>query len=210
MYALQKSIKKASARRQIDIKGVRKGVLILPRNHYRIIFETSSLNFSLKSDAEQDAITDTYQSFLNSLGFPLQILIRTREIDLDNYLDRLNSKLATEKDEIYRTQLKNYNEYISTLVDTNTILTRNFYVVVSYDAERSEDFDQILDQLNMAGEVVCSGLARMGIQTTKLSDLEMLDLFYSFYSPEQSKVQPISQQALELLHTTYMTGQVNE
>ena len=83
MFALQKSKTKASSRAQINIKGVRDGILLLPHNQYRVVLEVSSLNFELKSEEEQDAIIDTYESFLNSVGSNLQILIRTREIDMD-------------------------------------------------------------------------------------------------------------------------------
>ena len=82
MFALQKSRNKVSSRSQIAIKGARDGILILPNNQYRAVLEVSSLNFELKSEDEQDIIIDTYESFLNSVGTNLQILIRTREVDM--------------------------------------------------------------------------------------------------------------------------------
>ena len=90
MFGLRKSTTKSSARQQIAIKGVRDGILSLPDNNHRSILSVSALNFELKSDEEQDAIIDTYESFLNSIGWPIQILVRTREIDMDNYLENLN------------------------------------------------------------------------------------------------------------------------
>jgi hypothetical protein len=85
---------------------VRDGILILPNNQYRAILEVAALNFELRSDEEQDAIIDTYESVLNSVGVPLQILIRTREIDMDKYLEDLQDRRKDEKEEIYRDQLK--------------------------------------------------------------------------------------------------------
>ena len=76
MFALQKSRSKTSSRSQIAIKGVRDGILMLPGNQYRAVLQVSSLNFELKSEEEQDAIIDTYESFLNSVGSSLQVLIR--------------------------------------------------------------------------------------------------------------------------------------
>ncbi|RKV98641.1 MAG: hypothetical protein D8G53_02340 [Candidatus Saccharimonas sp.] len=86
MFGLRKSNAKSSARRQIALKGVRDGILLLPQNNYRAILSVSALNFELRSEDEQDAIIDTYESFLNSIGWPIQILVRTREIDMDGYL----------------------------------------------------------------------------------------------------------------------------
>lgn len=204
MFALQKSKKRSSSREQIDIKGVRDGVLILPGNEYRVVLNVSSVNFELKSEDEQDAIIDTYESFLNSVGSPLQIVIRTREIDMDKYLDDLRERLAGETEEIYKKQITNYDEFIRSLFTTNKILTRNFYVVIPYMAYSKLDFEMVKEQLNLTMDIVSKGLGRLGMQSRQLTDLEVLDLFYSFYSPEQAKIQPLTEQALRLVHSSYI------
>ncbi len=204
MSVLQKSSRKASARSQIDIEGVKDGVLILPHNHYRAILSVSPVNFELKSEDEQDAIIDTYESFLNSVGCPLQILVRTREIDMDRYLSGLDARKNDEKEAVYRDQLDNYSEFIRGLIDTNKILTRSFYVIVPYASNGKLDFEGIKEQLGLKVDIVRKGLARLGMSSHELHDLEILDLFYSFYSPEQAKLQPLSTRALELLHTEYV------
>ena len=104
MFALQKSMTKTSSRGQIAIKGVRDGILMLPNNEYRAILQVSSLNFELRSEEEQDAIIEIYESFLNSVGSNLQILVRTREIDMDKCLDDLNERYESETVPIYQQQ----------------------------------------------------------------------------------------------------------
>lgn len=204
MHVLQKSNRKASSRNQIDIQSVKHGVLILPGNRYRKVLAVSPVNFELRSEDEQDAIIDTYESFLNSLGHPLQILIRTRELDMDKYLSELTDRLAGEKVPIYQQQLKNYDEFIKSLITTNKILSRYFYVIVPYDFVGKLDFEGILEQINLRVDIVQKGLARLGMQSSELGNLEVLDLFYSFYNPEQSKIQPLTSKALELLHTSFI------
>lgn len=201
MFALQKSKTKSSSRQQIAIKGVRDGILILPGNQYRAVLEVSSLNFELKSEEEQDAIIDTYESFLNSVGSSLQILIRTREIDMDKYLEELNERLHGETEKVYKQQLKNYDEFIRSLITTNKILTRHFYLIVPYTATSKTDFELVQEQLNLKLDIVAKGMTRLGMHTKELSSLEVLDLFYSFYNPVQAKVQPLTEQALRLIHT---------
>lgn len=71
MLGLRKSKNKTSSRNQIALKGVRDGILMLPNNEYRAILQVSSLNFELRSEYEQDAIIETYESFLNSVGTSL-------------------------------------------------------------------------------------------------------------------------------------------
>jgi hypothetical protein len=204
MFALQKSKNKASSRQQIDIKGVKDGILILPNHHYRVVLQVASVNFELKSEDEQDAIIDTYESFLNSVGTPLQILIRTREIDMDKYLGDLDERLSSETEEVYIHQLKSYNEFIRSLITTNKILTRHFYVIVPYNAGGKMDFELVKERLNLTVDIVAKGLARLGMHAKELSSLEVLDLFYSFYSPQQAKIQPLTEQALQLVHASYI------
>lgn len=201
MSVLKKSKTKTSARQQIAIEGVRDGVLILPGNQYRAILEVSSLNFELRSEEEQDTIIDTYESFLNSVGSSLQILVRTREIDMDKYLADLTERLDYEAEEIYRSQLKNYDEFIRSLITTNKILTRHFYIIVPYKPTDNAEFELIREQLNIKLDIVAKGMMRLGMHTTQLTSLEVLDLFYSFYSPAQAKIQPLTDQALQLIHT---------
>ena len=198
---------KSSSRSQIAIDGARDGILILPNHQYRAILEVSSLNFELKSEDEQDAIIDTYESFLNSVGSSLQILIRTREIDMDSYLSDLRSRYEGETEQIYRDQLVYYDEFIRSLIQTNTILTRHFYIVVPFSASGKTDFELVKEQLGLTVDIVEKGMMRLGMHARHLTSLEALDLFYSFYNPAQAKVQPLTERALSLIHTALTKGE---
>ena len=195
-----KTKRTGTTRQQIGIKGVRESILLLPNNGYRLVLEVSSLNFELKSEDEQDAIIDTYESFLNSVGTKLQILIRTREIDMDKYLEDLSARLENETEHIYRDQLQNYDEFIRSLIQSNKILTRHFYIIVPYEST-SKDFDLIKEQLALTADIVMKGMNRMGMSARQLSSLEILDLFYSFYNPTAAKIQPLTDRALSAIHT---------
>jgi len=199
-----KSTKSGSARQQVDIEGVRDGILILPGRRYRQVLQVSPVNFELKSEDEQDILIDTFESFLNSVGTGLQILIRTREIDLDKYLGGVGDRLSLEAEPVYRQQLASYDQFIRSLISTNRILTRNFYVVVPFDATAKLDFELVAEQLSLKTDIVTKGLARLGIQARELDGLETLDLFYSFYSPVQSKTQPLSLHTLKQWHQAFV------
>ena len=203
MSILQKSNRRISSRRQIDIEGIRDGILQLPGRQYRVVLEVSSVNFELKSEAEQDALIETYQSFLNSISYPMQIIIRIRELDLDKYLEEFRDSVSSETEEVYKTQVNNYCEFVSSLVVTNKILARSFYVVIPYIGEET-DFEVVKEQLGLYCDMAAKGLARLGIHSTKLDSLELLDLFYSFYSPAQAKIQSLSKQTLNLLNRSYL------
>ncbi|TWO86743.1 hypothetical protein EUA81_01790 [TM7 phylum sp. oral taxon 356] len=161
----------------------------------------SALNFELRSETEQDAIIDTYESFLNSLGWPIQILVRTREIDMDKYLEDLSERLSNETVPIYQSQIQNYNQFIRSLITNNKILTRHFYIIVPFQLTEKSDFGLVREQLKLRADIIAKSITRLGMRANSLDSLAALDLFYSFYSPVQSKIQPLTEQALTIIHT---------
>jgi len=158
----------------------------------------SSINFELMSEDEQDALIDTYQNVLNSLKTSFQILVRVREMDIDQYLTEFRAKTSEESEDIYRKQAESYIDFIKSLVSDNKILTRQFYLVLPF-AGAGKDFGLVKEQLELNADIAGKGLARMGMQTQRLSSLEVLDLFYSFYAPSQAKRQPLTHKTMQLL-----------
>lgn len=203
MFALPKLNKNGSSRHQIAIKGVEDGILILPNNEYRIIIETSSINFHLMSEDEQDAVVDIYRAFLNSLSFPIQIVQKVRALDLDDYLQGFEVKKENETTEIYKKQIDSYVKYVKSLVKTNKILSRQFYIVIPYHAKGKETIEVAREQLANHLAIAEKGLGNVGIKTRLLNSLELLDLFYSSYNATDAKQQPLTQQTIDLLQKNY-------
>ncbi len=184
--------KKASSRIQIRIKEVKDGVLVLPGQKYRMVLETSAVNFELKSEVEQDAITETYQHFLNSLPSQIQILVRIREVDIESYVQNFMKENNHEKEKVYKDQLKNYTQFIRKLVSGNKIMSRNFYIIIPFTPkEGKNDFEYIKQQLKLNGDIIAKGLEKVGMKTRTLGNLEILDLFYGIYNSSHIKTQPL-------------------
>ncbi len=200
MWLLSKSKSKTSSRKQIAIKEVRNDILVLPNNEYRMVIKTSSINFELKSEEEQDVIIDSYQNFLNSLPSNLQILVRVREVDIDQYLEKMIQSKTQEKEKVYQNQITNYCRFIKNLVSGNKILSRHFYIIVPHHHEgRRKDFDLVKEQLHITRDLIMKGLEKLGIKATSLNSLELLDLFYSFYNSSQIKTQELKGETIEAL-----------
>lgn len=195
---MSKSKNKVSARRQIQIKEIKDDVLVLPNNEYRLVVETSSINFELKSEEEQDVLIDSFQNFLNSLPCQLQILIRVREVDIDRYLEQIGKAKKTEKEKVYRDQINNYCDFIGDLVSGNKILSRRFYIVIPYrHRDSNKDFKLIKEQIQLSRDIVLRGLEKLGMKAKALDSLELLDLFYNFYNPNQAKIQELRGNTIE-------------
>ncbi len=200
MLPFSKSNTKSSTRRQIQIKEVKDGILVLPNFEYRVVIETSSINFELKSDEEQDVLIDGFQNFLNSLPCQLQILIRVREVDIDSYLEKISKSKQTEKERVYKDQIDNYSDFIRNLVSGNKILSRKFYVVIPYrHFDSNKDFGLIKEQIHLSRDIVLRGLEKLGIKAKALDSIELLRLFYSSYNPNQIKTQELNSQTVEEL-----------
>jgi len=206
MWLLNKSKNKESSRRQIKIKEVRDNILFLPNNEYRMVLETSSINFELKSEEEQDVLIDSFQNFLNSLPSPLQMLIRVREVAIDRYLDQIAVSKGIEKEKVYKQQIDNYSSFIKNLVSGNKILSRRFYVIIPYsNIDKVKDFELVREHLYLNRDIVLRGLEKLGMKVRTVESLELLDLFYSFYNPNQSKTQELKGATIEkLLQNNYV------
>lgn len=200
MWLLNKSDRKTSSRNQIQIKEVKDGILILPHNQYRLVIETSSINFELKSEDEQDVLIDNFQNFLNSLPSHIQVLIRVREVAVDQYIEQISQTKLTEKEKVYKDQITNYCQFIKNLVSGNKILSRKFYIVIPYQhIGIQKDFSIIREQINLNKDIVIRGLEKLGMKTKELDSLELLDLFYSFYNPSQAKTQELKRNTLKMV-----------
>jgi len=206
MWGVNKSNSKVSSRKQIQIKEVKDGILILPNNEYRIVIETSSINFELKSEEEQDVVIDSFQNFLNSLPCKLQILVRVREIDIDRYLEKISKTKNLEKEKIYKDQIDNYCFFVKNLVSGNKILSRRFYLIIPYNhTDSNKDFHLIKEQIRLSRDIVMRGMEKLGMKAKPLDSLEILDLFYSFYNPSQIKTQELKGHTIQaLLQNNYV------
>ena len=192
--------KKSSSRGQIQIKEVVDNILVLPNNEYRQILETSSVNFELKSEEEQDEIIDSFQNFLNSLPCEIQILVRVREVDIDRYVEDIGRTKDKETIPAYKKQIEGYCSFVKKLVSGNKILSRRFYIVIPYKhTERHQDMKLIKEHLNLEKDIIIKGLERMQMKARSISGLEILNLFYGFYNPESLKTQAITRETVEAI-----------
>lgn len=200
MWLFKKSQNKVSSRRQIAIKEVQDGILTLPNNEYRLVLASSSVNFELKSEDEQDVLIDSFQNFLNALPCKLQILIRVRELDIDDYVGQILQTKEKEKETVYKQQIQAYCDFIRNLVSGNKILSRHFYVIIPHHSEdKHPDRELVKEQLHLTRDLVMKGLDKLGMKARQLDSLELLDLFYSFYNPSQIKTQALKGQTIERL-----------
>ncbi len=199
----------------IEIKSVKNGVLILKNGGLRQILMVSGMNFDLKSEEEQEAITFAYQNFLNSLNFSIEIFIHSRKLNINNYLNNLSKLEVQETNPLLRTQIAEYREFIRSFVAENAIMNKTFFIVVPFDPvvipeagkaitkglfgmfskgapitaneEDDRQFNINVGQLSQRADQVVSGLNQIGLRAIPLNDSEVVELFYNLYNPESTE-----------------------
>lgn len=205
-----------SAQQYLDIAEIRDGVVILRDGSFRAILMASSLNFALKSEEEQNAIVYGYQEALNALGFPMQILVSSRRIDLAPYLRELDEREEAQESELMKIQLQEYREYIKELVRVSNVMTKSFYIVLPFAPVQAKDeptsrrfrkslsvrgglaplspsdFARYKDQLWQRVNQVASNLSGIGIRVVPLNTQEIIELFYGIYNPDTSRNQHLA------------------
>jgi hypothetical protein len=170
----------------------------------------SSINFDLKSTDEQDAIIQQYQGFLNSLDFSTQILISSRRLNIEPYLDFLGEKEKKQTNELLKLQISEYRNFIKNLTEISNIMTKLFYIVVPFSpienkeggifdkvssifspkqeiSRKKENFETYKNQLWQRVDHVISGLSGIGLKIVPLKTEEIVELMYNSYNPNVYK-----------------------
>ncbi len=198
---------RASTQQFLDIAEIKEDGVILKDGTLRAVLLVSSINFSLKSEDEQNAIVSAYISFLNFLEFPLQIVIQSRKLDIDGYLDRLKKVEKEQTNELLRMQTTDYRQYVSELVEMGDIMTKRFYIVVPYDplSDKQKSWvKRFLGLFSAAKEVklkqaefikrrhalfqrvehIVTSLASMSLKSVVLDTQSLIELYYNTYNPD--------------------------
>jgi len=125
--------KTQSTQEFVELQEVRDGVAFLKNGALRQLLIVSGVNFDLKSETEQDLMTYAYQNLLNALDFSIQIFIHSRRLNIESYLQKLQERHTQETNELLKTQIAEYIEFIKSFVANNAIMDKTFFVVVPYD-----------------------------------------------------------------------------
>jgi type IV secretory pathway VirB4 component len=198
-----------STQNSLLISEIKDGVVIMHDGSLRGVILGSAINFDLMSPQEQDSVEFSYQGFLNSLHFPIQIVIKSQKIDLDPYIDKLRVKRNEQSNELLGLLMDDYIANIASLVEEVNIMDKQFYVVVPYlppltEAKSGnlitklqaafeatpqitvgeEDFKKYKTELAERMQLVASGLTQIGIRAIALNTQELIDLYYSAYNPD--------------------------
>lgn len=191
----------------LDIAEIRDDMVLLKDGTVRAVVLVSSINFALKSNDEQEAIIQAYMTFLNGLEYPVQIVIQSRSMNIDGYMERLREQERTVQNDLLRIQIEDYRTFIGELVELGQIMQKMFYLVIPYDPltnKRKNFWSRLsealspasaaklnkkqlkdrIEQLSRRAELTQGQLNSMGLESARLDTESLIELYYTVYNPD--------------------------
>lgn len=192
----------ATTQRFTQIEDIIGEVILLSGSQSALVLEVTATNFALQSDPEQESRIYSYAALLNSLSFPIQILIISRQLDITSYLKLLDDESQKASNPSASNQIKMYRDFVAQLVSKNTVLDKKFYIVLSFSAlekgatsvsegkNKQMFLNDARQELNSKAMSLSQELVRTGLKSRILQKDELIKLFYEVYNPESGGVAP--------------------
>ena len=213
---LAKSKPGPSTETYLDIAEIRDDMVLLKDGTVRAVLLVSSINFALKSAEEQEAIVQAYMTFLNSLEYPVQIVIQSRKMNIDGYMSRLLEREKTIGNDLLRAQIADYRSFVLELVELGQIMQKMFYIVVPYDplTNKKKNFwtrfsealspsasaklnkKQLADRIEQLArrvEIIQGELESMSLTSVRLDTQGLIELYYNVYNPDLFDTEKLAQ-----------------
>lgn len=200
---------RATTQEHLDIEDVTNNVVILKDGSCALVLKVNAVNFALLSEEEQDAIIYTYAGLINSLSFPVQILIRSQKKDITDYLNLLQTQESKQTDPVMKSRINAYREFVSKLVKERNVLDKSFYAVIPFSStelgikssglspiqkrpeklpyEKSYIVQKALSILEPKRDHLIRQFNRLGLIAKQLNTQELIQLLYVIYNPDASE-----------------------
>ncbi|MEI6237452.1 MAG: hypothetical protein WCP03_02520 [Candidatus Saccharibacteria bacterium] len=226
----QKVKNPASTQNSLVLSEVRDNMVVMADGSFRAVVACKSINFDLMSSREREGIEFSYQNFLNSLNYPIQILIRSQRVDIGPYLDKLVAIRRSQDNMLLSVLMDDYINFIDILSQEANIMDKSFFIAIPYFPNGDINglitqgkgfFDKIFapsknavtkvdtttyikaqTEIKNRVDGIIAGLYQVGVKSVQLSTKELGELYYNFYNPDTAVREPLVN--FENLATTFV------
>jgi len=195
---------RASTQDHLDIEDIQNDLILLKDGSCALVLEIAAVNFGLLSEKEQGAMIFAYAALLNSLTFPVQIMVKSTKKDISRYINLLNEEESKQKKQILKARIGKYKKFIESIVSTNKVLDKKFYIILPFSAlelgaqsaagallgkrglpfSKNYIFEKAKTALNPKRDHLVRQMARLGLKARQLTSDELIDLFFKIYNYE--------------------------
>lgn len=208
-----------STQNSLEIAELREGMVVMRDGSFRAVVACKSINFDLMSAREREGVEYSYQSFLNALTFPIQILVRSQRVDIEPYLNRLAEIQVAQDNMLLSDLMEDYINFIDSLSRSANIMDKSFFIVIPYypsgditnlkgsakgffgkifakpGAQVSKidrnTWDKAREEIKKRVDSITGGLYQMGIKSVQLNTKELGELYYNVYNPDTAVYEPL-------------------
>lgn len=219
-----------STQSTLQLSEIRDNMVIMIDGSFRAVIACKSINFDLMSDREREGVEYSYQNFLNSLNFPVQILVRSQRVDIGPYIERLLDVRRSQDNMLLGVLMDDYINFIDALSQEANIMEKSFFIVVPFfpqgDAANlleqgkgffgklfarpkntitridTASFEKAKEEIKNRVDSVMAGMFQIGVQSVQLDTKLLGELYYNFYNPDTALRQPIGD--FENVTSTYV------
>ncbi len=188
----------------VPIDSINDNIVFLKDGSAAVILKTTAVNFGLLSGEEQLAIIGSFAQMLNSLSFAIQIVIRSKRLDITSYIKLLDKALQLQVNPLLAQMMVRYRDFIQSLIKDNEVLDKSFYVILNVSGLeigigtklKSDRLKKVQTILGPRRDQIIRQLSRVGLNATQLKDEELVKLFYDIYNtstmaaPPQTQIAP--------------------
>lgn len=203
--AAQPQTIRATTQQYIDIEDITEDIVILKDGSGCLVLQSSSINFDLLSEMEQEATIYAYAATLNSLTYPIQILIHSERKDISNYIRLIKMYEDRQTSKILKDQIRKYRRFVEETVERNNVLDKRYYIVIpftnielgaskafmsSFGKKKGLPFEkkyiikQAKEHLFPKRDHLTRQFSRLGLHLRQLTTPELIDFFYHIYNPD--------------------------
>lgn len=198
---------KASTQTFVEIYDIKDDIVILQNGFSCIVIESGSVNYPLLSSDEQVALVSNYAAFLNSLSFPLEIIITSKKKNISSYLGYLDKKIVDQTNAVLKSEMLSYKQFVNSLVTTTTILEKRFFFVIQFNPvslgisnsntpiHTPEYLAAVQKDVYPKRDHVIRQLKNFGLMAKALSGRELVELYFTSFNTNSSlqKIPPLFQ-----------------
>lgn len=191
----------ATTQQQLPVLEINNNLVSLKDGSFLTILQTSAVNFDLLSDNEQLAIISSFAGLLNSLSFPIQIVVRSKRLDISSYINLLTKAQGQQTNPLLAEMMDRYRVFVETIIRENEVLDKQFFVVLSVSSLELGVGRDAKGKLTKAQTILgpridhlIRQLSRTGLTAQILNSEKLIKLFYDIYNEQASQAEVILQQ----------------
>lgn len=186
---------KATTQSFIEIEDIQEDIVLLKDNSAVVVVEVGAVNFWLLSAEEQSSMIYSYASLLNSLSFPVQVLILSKRMDISSYLEYLSLKIKNQHNDVMKKRLVAYQDFIKNIVKKTTVLERRFFFAIPFSPlemgaagaqskrlRKEYVMSRAKTALYPKRDTLIRLLTKIGLKATDMQQQQLVELFYNLYN----------------------------